>query len=87
VTLEEVKYVPELWVNLFSISKALKNGFDLRNKGLMILLKKGTVSITFDRVIKTVHRSISSIKMSRYDPSVAYIVKGSLNAIKPEQVP
>jgi hypothetical protein len=40
VTLEEVKYVPELWVNLFSISKALKNGFNLNNKGLMISLKK-----------------------------------------------
>jgi hypothetical protein len=35
VTLEEVKYVPELWVNLFSISKALKNGFDLSNKGFL----------------------------------------------------
>jgi hypothetical protein len=33
VTLKEVKYAPELWVNLFSISKALKNGFDLSNKG------------------------------------------------------
>jgi hypothetical protein len=51
VTLKEVKYVPELWVNLFSISKALKNGFDLSNKGLMINLKKGSVAVTFDRLI------------------------------------
>jgi DUF4097 and DUF4098 domain-containing protein YvlB len=59
VTLKEVKYVPELRVNLFSISKALKNGFDISNKGLMISLKKGSVSVTFDRVIKTVNGSIS----------------------------
>ena len=36
VTLHEVKYVPELWVNLFSINKALKNGFNLSNKGVSI---------------------------------------------------
>jgi hypothetical protein len=40
MTLKEVKYVPELWVNLFSISKALKKGFDLSNKGLMMSLKR-----------------------------------------------
>jgi hypothetical protein len=82
VTLKEVKYVPELWVNLFSISKAMKNGFDLSNKGLMISSKKGSVSVTFDRVIKTVNGSISGIKMTTYDPSVAYLAKGSLTAIK-----
>jgi hypothetical protein len=58
VTLKGVRYVPELWVNLFSISKALKNGCDLSNKGLMIILKKGSVSVTFDRVIKTVNGSV-----------------------------
>jgi hypothetical protein len=82
VTLKEVKYVSELWVNLFSISKALNNGFNLSNKGLMISLKKGSVSVTFDRVIKTVNGSISGIKMTEYDPSVAYLTKGSLTAIK-----
>jgi hypothetical protein len=82
VTLKEVKYVPGFSVNLFSISKALKNGFDLSNKGLMISLKKGSVSVTFDRVIKKVNGSISGIKMTIYDPSVAYLAKGSLTAIK-----
>jgi hypothetical protein len=69
-------------VDSFSISKALKNGFNLSNKGLMISLKKGSVSITFDRVIKTVNGSISGINMTAYDPSVAYLAKGSLTAIK-----
>jgi hypothetical protein len=82
VTLKEVKSVPGLWMNLFSIIKELKNGFDLSNKGLMISLKKGSVSVTFDRVIKTVNGSISGIKMTTYDPSVAYLAKVSLNAIK-----
>jgi hypothetical protein len=60
----------------------LKNGFDLSSKGLMISLKKGSVSVTFDRVIKTVNGSVSGIKMTTYDPSVSYLTKGSLTAIK-----
>jgi hypothetical protein len=43
---------------------------------LMISLKKGSVSVTFDRVIKTVNGSISGIKMTTLDPSVAYLAKG-----------
>jgi hypothetical protein len=82
VTLKEVKYVPESWVNLFRISKILKNGFNLSNKGLMISLKKGSVSVTFDIVIKTVNGSISGIKMTTYDPSIAYLAKVSLTVIK-----
>jgi hypothetical protein len=76
VTFKEVKYAPELWVNLFGIIKSLKCGFNLSNKGLMISLKKGFVSVTFDRVIKTVNGSISGIKMTTYDPSAAYLAKG-----------
>jgi hypothetical protein len=34
------------------------------------------------RVIKTVNRSISGIKMTTYDPYVACLAKGSLTAIK-----
>jgi hypothetical protein len=82
VKFKEVKYVPELWVNSFSISKALKKGFNLNNKGLMISSKKESISVTFDRVIKTVNGSISSIKMTTYDPYAAYITKGSLTSIK-----
>jgi hypothetical protein len=39
VALNEVKYVPELWLNLFSISNALNIGFNSNNKGLMIISK------------------------------------------------
>jgi hypothetical protein len=48
----------------------------------MISLKKGSVSVKFDTVIKTVNESISVIKMTKYDSSVAYITKISLTAIK-----
>jgi hypothetical protein len=82
VTLKQINYVPGLKSNLFRISKALKNGFDLRNQGLMISLKKESISVTFDGVIKTVNGSISGINMITYDPSVSYILKGTSNEIK-----
>jgi hypothetical protein len=38
-------------------------------------LEEESVSVTFDRVIKSVNGSISGIKMTTYDPSVTYIEK------------
>jgi hypothetical protein len=45
-------------------------------------LKKGFVSVTFDRVIKTVNGSISGIMTTTNDPSAAHVTKGSLTAMK-----
>jgi hypothetical protein len=44
-----VKFVPGLFVNLFSIGKTLKNGFKISNKGCVISLQKGDSVISFDR--------------------------------------
>jgi hypothetical protein len=38
--LKDVNYVPELWSNLFSISKALKHGFNLGNEDVAMKLMK-----------------------------------------------
>jgi hypothetical protein len=63
----KVKYVPELWMNLFSLNKALKNGYTLSNKGLSICLSnKSPCSVTFDRVIGTTNGFVSEIKVSIY---------------------
>jgi hypothetical protein len=70
VTLYEVKYVPKLWMNLFSLNKALKNGYTLSNKGLSIFLSKGPSSVTFDRVIRTKNGFVSGIKLSIYSSPV-----------------
>jgi hypothetical protein len=34
INLYDVEFASELWVNLFSINKALKNDYHLRNQGL-----------------------------------------------------
>jgi hypothetical protein len=53
IEINEVKYLPDLCANLFSVNKALKNGFKLSNDGENISLTKGSACITFDIIIKS----------------------------------
>jgi len=57
ITLKNVKYVPEICSNLFSLNKALKNGFKLTNDDVIVSLTKKEVILTFNCVIKTVDDS------------------------------
>jgi predicted AAA+ superfamily ATPase len=43
------------------VNKALKNGFKLSNKNENISLTKGSASITFDRIIKSLDGTVSEI--------------------------
>ena len=62
VTLKNVAYVPELTRNLFSITKALENGFKLSNKGNIMMLSKGTKMVKFDRLQRTKMDSVLGYK-------------------------
>jgi hypothetical protein len=64
IALQDVKYIPELWVSLFSIAKALKNGFNLGDDGKRIKLMKGNVTIVFDRFLTSKNRFVPGIKMT-----------------------
>ena len=73
ITLHEVKYVPDLWTNLFSVHQALKKGHKISNQDVIISLSKGSSSITFDRIYNTKDDGIVTwIKMSINNSSVAY---------------
>jgi hypothetical protein len=63
VTLENVKFLPKLWMNLFSIGKNLKNGFNVSNDGEMIKLSKGNVTLTFDKDVRTKNGFVPGIKL------------------------
>ena len=52
VTLE-AKYVPDLWVNLFSLTRAMMGGGQLGNKGLVITMSKNNKTIKFDKIFNT----------------------------------
>ena len=53
VVLNNVAYVPELTANLFSITKALQNGFKFSNEENIMILSKGLKTIKFDNLQKT----------------------------------
>jgi hypothetical protein len=52
-----------LWINLFSIGNALKNGFNLSNDGKIIKLSRGNVTLTFDKVVRTKNGFVPGIKL------------------------
>jgi hypothetical protein len=63
VTLDECKFVPGLWINLFSITKALGNNWNISNKGQCIILTNTNVTITFDRLMKTYNGTVVRVIM------------------------
>ena len=49
----EVKVIPEIWCNLFSITVAMKKGFELSSKGMDVKIKKGSFKFIFDKIRQT----------------------------------
>jgi hypothetical protein len=78
IVINDVKFLPELCANLFSVNKALKNGLKLSNKNENISLTKGSASITFDRIIKSLDGIVSGIKMVYLDSLTAYVAQNKL---------
>ena len=63
VLLNPYKYVPDLCANLFSLTKALDNGWELNSKGKMILISKQGVIVKFDQTLKTGAGFITGVRM------------------------
>jgi hypothetical protein len=63
ITLENVQFMPHLWINLFSIDKALKNLFMIGNEGILIKLTKREMKLVFDHRLNTKVGFMSGIKM------------------------
>jgi transposase InsO family protein len=63
VVLTGYKHVPSLWVNLFSIPRALEGGFNIGNKGKTIFIFKDQMKIEFDRTITTGKGSVMAVDM------------------------
>jgi hypothetical protein len=72
IILHDVKFVPNLWVNLFSINQALKKGNMISNDELTISLSKGLTKVTFDRVFRAKDGAVSGVKMIAYNDPVIY---------------
>jgi hypothetical protein len=82
IVINDVKFLLKLCAILFSVNKALKNGFKLSNKNENISLTKGSASITFDRIIKSLDGTVSGIKMVYLDSPTAYVAQNKLDSGK-----
>jgi hypothetical protein len=72
VTLHDVKFVPDLCVNSFSLNRALQNGFKLSNENVSIRLSKGSVTLVFDRIIKKMNGFVTSVNMKTLPPKAIH---------------
>jgi hypothetical protein len=73
-TLEGYKCVPKLWVNLFSISKSLQNGWNISNKGVEIKHSKKKANIVFDCIIKTSKGLVVGVEIVRRTDGIANVM-------------
>ena len=73
IVLEDYKYVPDLWVNLFAVTKCLRNGWNISNDGVTLYLRKGNMEVKFDKAIKTHKGLIIGVDMMARVPDVANV--------------
>jgi len=63
VTLK-VKFVHDLWINLFSLTKPLENGSKLGNDVIYITISKGDTTIKFDKILKTKTGFVGAVEVA-----------------------
>ena len=71
-TLKNLKYVPDLCVNLLGIPVALQEGYAIGNDGLHLFLQKGDFKLNFDTLFKTGSSAICGIYLQPWTPEHAY---------------
>jgi hypothetical protein len=63
IVLKNCKYVPGLFMNLFSINTALAKDWMISNKGITISLDKDDTRISFDKTLRTDNGAITGVEM------------------------
>jgi hypothetical protein len=61
--LHDCMYIPDMCINLFSITKALSEGWNISNDGLQMVLSRSDHNIKFDRILNTAHGYVCCINM------------------------
>jgi hypothetical protein len=63
IMLNDIKYVPNLCMNLFSLNKALKKGFKVSNDGVVVSINYKLVKLTFDRIILVTDGCVTGVSI------------------------
>ena len=67
ILMKNVKYVPQLYCNLFSITAALREGSELRGNIKSLRLIKGRRTYEFDRRVRSGKAALFAIKINSHD--------------------
>jgi len=51
--LDNIQYIPNFWVNLFSLMVAIVKGCTITHEGRAIIIEKNSLKLKFDKEIKT----------------------------------
>ena len=70
IEIKNVKYVPDMYCNLFSITSAMKQGFTLIGNKNSLTMKKKNYCVNFDRIIKSGQGFLFGIKIAQGSSNV-----------------
>jgi len=62
-TLENVQYIPNFWVNLFSLTTAMSKKCTISNEGRVIVIKKNSLKLKFNKEIKMQNGFVCGINL------------------------
>jgi hypothetical protein len=74
IILKECLYVPGLCTNLFSLTKAIQNNWQISNDGLKLKLTNRNDSLLFDQVLKTTNGYVNGVYMCHQAESANIMV-------------
>ena len=84
--LHDCMYIPDICINLFSITKALSEGWKLSNNGLQLILSRSNQNNEFDQIMKTAHGYVCGVTMLPFcDPGGA-VMKLALRYLCPSPI-
>ena len=63
IEIRNVKYIPEMYCNLFSLTAAMTQGFSLEGLRKQLMIRKRNYRVNFDRIIKSGRGFLFGIKI------------------------
>jgi Reverse transcriptase (RNA-dependent DNA polymerase)/gag-polypeptide of LTR copia-type len=75
VKLTDVKVVPSLWCNLFSVIRGMQSGGKLSNDKNSLTVTKGNIAIQFSLMAKNKEKSLLGVKIEAERKEVATVMK------------
>ena len=86
IVLNFVAYIPSIFVNLFSITQALRSGSDLYNKKEIIFVRKGEMMIAFDNIANTKNGFVAGVFMHPLAQQMATVANTKLTYQRAHQI-